>query len=395
MRDGAGWVTVFGLALLTVAVLAGCEAPHGGSTAGVATDSAGVRIIDLPPFPPGEPVTELSIDASWSPSAGIEIGDLGDMAVVPGRGVLLLDDLAVAVLFLSDGGDLLARIGREGRGPGEFDPQGLSRIVATDSSVFVPDLFLQRMTEFALDGRVLHTRPFPLSPVYAVDWRRHPGGGLAFRAFEQFGDRIIRLEGTGLDTLFSSGISNDFGNLVLAPVTLWDLNGDGDVLFGRSDQGSVELRRGGSGELVWRTRWPPRPRELGNGEVAFLEDLVRESILRETPQISAELLARNLASIQYPDRPPVLAGILAAPSGEVWVRHARDVREMGREALRVGSAEGFGGPRWDVLDSEGFLRARVRLPERFTPLRFGEGWLYGILADEMGVERPARVGLAW
>jgi len=358
------------------------------------TDSAGVRIIDLPPFSPQEQVTQLPIDSSWSPSAGIEIGDLRDMAVVPGRGLLLLDDLAVTVLFLSDAGELLARIGREGRGPGEFDPQGLSRIVATDSSVFVPDLFLQRLTEFSLDGRVLRTRPLPISPVYAVDWRGHPGGGLAFRAFEQFGDRIFRLAGPEVDPLFSSGISNDLGNLLLAPVTLWDLTSNGDVLFGRSDEGSVELRRAGSGELVWRTRWPPRAQELGNDEVIFLEDLVRESILRESPQITAELLARNLASIQYPDRPPVLAGILAAPGGWVWVRHARPIREMGREALRVGSAEGFGGSRWDVLDSEGFLRSRVGLPEGFTPLRFGGEWLYGILADEMGMERPARVGLA-
>lgn len=95
--------------------------------------------------------------------------------------------------------------------------------------------------------------------------------------------------------------------------------------------------------------------------------------------------------MSYPELAPALAGILAAPSGDIWVRRVQPVRSMGREALRVGSAEGYGGRDWDILDRDGFLRARVRLPERFTPRRFLEGWIYGILADDLGIERPARV----
>lgn len=380
-----------GLILPCLLVLTACEDSGGRTPAGVARDSAGVRVVDLPPSSTGGRVTELTIDSSWTPSAGLEIGDLSDIDLVPGRGILLLDKLAVNVTVVSDSGDVLAVIGREGQGPGEFDPQGLRRIVATDSSVFVPDLFLQRITEFTPEGRVLTTQTFPISPVYAVDWKGHPGGGLAFRAFVQFGDQIIRIRGEMVDTIFSSPISNDYSNLLLPPTSLWDLTEQGDVIFGRSDRGAVELRRGSTGELVWRAQWAGMAEDLGDDDIAHLEALVRDNILRDTPEISAELLAQSLALIHYPERAPVLAGILAAPGGDVWVRKAKPVQAMDRDALLVGSVDGYGGRDWDVLSSEGFLKARVRLPEGFTPRRFYGGWMYGILADELGLEAAARV----
>lgn len=138
--------------VVLLTLLLGCDSPGQEPSYGVARDSAGVRIVELPTWPADGPVTELSLDPSWAPSAGLEIGDLGDIDVVPGVGVLLLDELAVNVTVLSDAGDLLKVIGRAGQGPGEFDPQGLRTVVATDSSVFVPDLFLQRLTEFSFDG---------------------------------------------------------------------------------------------------------------------------------------------------------------------------------------------------------------------------------------------------
>jgi hypothetical protein len=383
----------FGSILLFVAFLGGCETQDQSSAAGVARDSAGVRIVELPSRAAGIAVTELSIDPSWAPASRLEIGNLIDLDLVPGRGVLLLDELRMSVIFVSDSGNVLAEIGRDGQGPGEFDPQGLSQIVATDSSVFVPDLFLQRLTEFGLEGEVLGILGFPLSPVYAVDWRRGPGGGLAFRAFEQFGDQIIHLTGETADTLLSLSLSNDYGNLLLAPSTLWDLTEGGDVLIARTDKAAVELRREGAGAVVWRAQWPGQTEELDEDALAHLEGLVRERILRDMPEISAEDLSQSLGMIEYPETAPALAGILAAPGGEVWVQRARAVGTMGLEALLIGSVDGIGGPEWDVLTPDGLLKERVRLPRHFTPKRFSGDWMYGILADEMGVETVARVGV--
>jgi hypothetical protein len=199
------------------------------------------------------------------------------------------------------------------------------------------------------------------------------------------------LVGATADTILSVPISNDYGNLLLAPNTLWDLTESGDILVARSDRGSVELRRGSTGEVIWQTEWVHSAEDLDEVAVAHLESLVRENILRDTPYISPEMLTQSLAMIQYPERAPVLAGIMAGPGGEVWVRRAKPVRAMGPEALLLGSSDGYGGPEWDVLNSEGFLKARVRLPDGFTPRRFSGEWIYGILANDLGIESVARV----
>jgi len=372
-------------------LLFGCEAPAGAPGAVIQHDSAGVRIIDLP-IPSGEDRRiELTLDSSWNPAGDLETGDLLDMDLVPNRGILLLDELGEKVSFISNSGEVVVVMGRRGEGPGEFNPQGLSQVMATDSSLFVPDLFLQRLTEFSLSGEVLDMRTFPLSPVYAVDWRRHPNGGLAFRAFEQFGDQIIRLAGESLDTLLSLQISNDFENLLLAPVTVWDLTDDGNAVVARTDRAAVELREAGTGNLIWKAQWPEAAEELAETDVSHLEALLRERILRDAPNISAELLAQNLASIEYPTRAPVLAGLMVRQNGDIWVRWANPVQSMGLEALQVGSAEVFGGRDWDILDESGVLKERVRLPEGFAPRRFYGNRVYGILVDGLGIETVARV----
>lgn len=381
----------FTLVTALLGLLIGCDNQELEVSEGIARDSAGIRIVELPPWPAARPVTELHLDPLWKPAAGLEIGNLGDIDVILGVGVLLLDELAVNVTVLSEKGELLTVIGRAGQGPGEFDPQGLGRMVATDSSVFVPDLFLQRITEFSLDGRVLGIQPFPYSPVYAVDWRRHPEGGLVFRAFEQFGDQIVRMTREAVDTILSVPFSNDFGNRLLLPTTLWDVSKAGNVVLGRSDSRVLELRQAGTGEVIWRAEWVGGSEELGEDAVAHLEGLVRDNILRDSPDISAEQLAGSLAMIEYPTDAPALAGVMAGPGGDVWVRRAKPVLEMGSEALLIASADGYGSRDWDVLTPEGFFKTRVRLPEGFTPRRFLGDWVYGILADELGVETVARV----
>lgn len=372
-------------------LLCACQRPDEVSRTGTERDSAGVRIIELPGAEALVPSYELALDPYWNPAAGLETGDLLDIAVAPNGGVILLDELAEAIILVSESGEVLTRIGRQGEGPGEFNPQGLSQVIATDSSIFVPDLFLQRLTEFSLDGRVLGMRAFPLSPVYAVDWRKHPQGSLVFRAFEQFGDRLIRWEGEGVDTLLSLSDSNDNGNLLLPPITIWALGIHGNLVAARSNRAAVEFREAGSGALLWRAQWSWTAAEVGEADVRRLEGLVRDQILRDAPNISPELMARNMASIEYPTEAPVLAGLMVAENGDIWVRKAKPVQAMGRECLQVGTAEAYGGPDWEVLTPAGLLKARVTLPDGFSPRRFHGGWLYGILADDLGMETVARV----
>ncbi len=148
MRDA--WRTL--AAIATVVAFTGpaaCGEVSRDSGGGQARDSAGTRVIELPE-PEETPERVLALDTTWSARPALELGDLSDVDVTPNGGVLLLDRLAAQVIRLDAEGAVTARFGRAGAGPGEFDPRGLSVLVVTDSSVLVPDLFQQRVTELSL-----------------------------------------------------------------------------------------------------------------------------------------------------------------------------------------------------------------------------------------------------
>ena len=108
-------------------------------------------------------------------------------------------------------------------------------------------------------------------------------------------------------------------------------------------------------------------------------------------RLGAEGRAALLQQVVLPGDRPLIAQIRAAVTGEIWVRPAGEIREMDREALRVGTAAGWGGTDWEVLDADGLLLERVRLPDKFTPTSFTEDGIYGILTDDLGVQSPGRV----
>lgn len=388
--------TGWGLTAATACLLcfSGCADSESLQFAGIARDSAGVRLIELTANAGADRLEVLPIDESWHPCRDMEFGTLSDLGIGSGDRLFLLDEMASTVTVLYSSGEVTAVFGRRGEGPGEFDPQGLSELVLTDSSVLVPDLFLQRITEFSFDGNVLGIKPFPYSPVYAVDWRKHPDGGLVFRALEQTGDLILRSFGESLDTLFAFSTFTENPNLLLSPTVFWDITPEGGLVLGRSDQAAIELRPRDTEKPAWVTRWNDHGGDLGTEDRAHLEALLTEQILRDAPTISGDQLAQNLAMIEYPERVPVMAGVLAAPNGDVWIRPAQPVQSMGTGALRVGKADAFGGRDWEVLNSEGFLRARIQLPVGFEPRKFFGGWLYGILEDDVGVQTVARVRAA-
>jgi hypothetical protein len=337
----------------------------------------------------------LSTDPTWRPAEGLELGRLSDLAIGPEGQLLLLDGMAGQILVFSSAAPGPTTFGRSGEGPGEFSTRApLRGMIVTDSSVLVPDLDLQRITEFSVSGEVLAITPYPFA-VYAVDWRSHPAGGLVFRSLDESGDVLIRLREGRVDTLYSFPVDGvePVPNLLLPPTSLWDVTARGELITGRSDRSRVELRAAESEHPVWIARFSLPEIVTGERDEAHLRELVAESVRRRSPGAAAELIQRSVASVHMPNRAPVLAGILAAPDGHVWVRRAKPVLSMGLEALRVGSAEAFGGERWDILNADGLLETRVRLPERFTPRRFSGPWLYGILEDELGVQTPARVSL--
>lgn len=94
-------------------------------------------------------------------------------------------------------------------------------------------------------------------------------------------------------------------------------------------------------------------------------------------QMSFELLPPASWPDHYPPVAPL--GILPAPDGRLWVKRGTPVR-VGRE-------------QWDVLDQQGKLVARWRLPAKTTIVAIGQGVAYTVRTDEDDLRYVQRVEL--
>lgn len=378
--------------LLAPLILSGlsCADRTPGGTPEALADSAGIPLVRLPdPAEVGPPSTE-ALDTAWHPGRGAVIGNLLDLAILQDGRTVLLDATPPHILVFSRDGELQASFGSSGQGPGEFDPGGLSDLVATDSSLIVPDLHQQRITELTFEGDVLATRRLPLPRSFAVDWRRHPWGGLAFRDVHPEGDRLVRITGLTVDTLFIFPMAVDDPGLLLQPTALWDLTPEGDLVIARSDEPRVEKRAADTGQPIWIARRTDAGTMLSNAEKDHLLHLVTESAEAHSAGGTPELGAQILSTVGYPDRAPVFASMIVASWGDVWIRQALPVEAMDSDAVEPGPVAAYGGQIWQVLDPGGSLCAERRLPEGFSPRRLDGSWLYGIQEDTLGLAWAAR-----
>lgn len=380
-------------------ILAGCaEAPLPAADI-LVRDSAGVRILEVPPGAEVPEPVVLAVDPGWTPGITLEMGELMDVDLLPDGRVVLLDRMAGQIHLVPNGGGEGVVVGGLGDGPGEFSQGGMQRVVVTDSSFLVADLQLQRLTEFSHQGEVTDLRPYSGGVAYAIDWRAHPQGGVVHRVLDPGGDILVREHGNVVDTLFTFPAYHDPVNTLLGRIALWDVDPLGGVVVGISDVMQATARAAGEEPPAWITRWRGDPdggepgRPLSEVDRAHLEGVLMDALRQDPWEPSPEQLDRMLASINYPDRIPALAAVHVAPDGGIWLRRARRVEDMGVELLRVADAEGFGGEEWEVLSPEGAPLRRVHFPPGFAPRRFHRDWILGSLTDPMGVQRAARVAV--
>ena len=182
------------------------------------------------------------------------------------------------------------------------------------------------------------------------------------------------------------------GMRMLPAAAIWDV-ADGTLVTATSAIWEVTCTDLDTGRTRWIARRDMGPLRLTDADRAALEAILVASVTRDAGGTEPTSAARAalVAQMTFPQSRPVLADVRLAPSGDVWVRNATQVQEMGHEALRVGSASGYGGTDWDVLDRAGMLEHSIRMPKHFRVTQFTDGWAYGILTDSLGVQRPARV----
>jgi hypothetical protein len=416
-----------GAGLAVGATLAACQAGDPGTgeapaaTTVLERDSAAVRIVEFA-LPGGLELRELAPDTAWvrrleaAHGGPFAFGHLLDLDVAPDGRVALLDDMNVRVTLVDPGGEgepASARTsGRAGEGPGELSPYGLVGIVVTDTSVVVPDLQLVRVTEYDWTGELLGSRPLTDRSgelVAAFDWRRHPNGGMVWRHQRPADHRIVHARDGATDTLLVVHLPSAGPNVLLETMLVWDAGPGGALAIARTDRrevrwfaaapGHADAEGAGAGEAagpVRIVRWT----EAGEGvegapipeaDRNHLDRLLLSAMERDgSDRLPPDQVERILASVNYAERTPVIAGLFVGEDGRTWVRLAAPVAAMGQEALRVGAAAGWGGDGWLLLDEEGRPVERLRIPGSFTPRRLLDGCLYGIQQNELGERSPAR-----
>ncbi|TVR59273.1 MAG: hypothetical protein EA422_15260 [Gemmatimonadales bacterium] len=382
--------------LLLVLSLAACDPGTDSAWSGVVSDSAGIRVVDFA-GPIDLAFRELHVDEGWDPGEGLDFGRVVDLEVLGQGRVAVLDAMSAEVFLLDGESGLIAVLGGPGEGPGEFSPNGLISVTRSDSSIVVPDLQLQRVSEFGLDGVFLGATSLmdearPGAPVFAVEWRAHPSGAAAYREMTLEGDLVTLRDGEGSEVLLSVEMLDRAPNLLLSPTLVWDMDPEGRIIWGRSDRHEIRLKDPGEAEPRWISRWAGAEAQLSAEDEAHLTRVFLRSAEDQGMGHLPEARRRELLdSVRFPSHRPAITAVYAGPSETYWVQRARPVRDLGMEAMRVAGGAGLGGREWEVYGPEGDLLEGVILPEGFLVRRVHESCLYGILEGELGLQRPARV----
>ena len=313
--------------------------------------------------------------------------------VIRDDGMWVLDAGQRRVFRFDTGGRLVAALGRQGNGPGEFIWPSALRV---DSVVTIPDVRQVRVSRFTLDGEHLETRRVS-GPVV-------PSAGLAVLR------NGVTVYVTSVHyTMSSGGLGGDpYGHVTVGfagsrrsdTIASWH---GASVMWQAA--GRMSLFRTGFGDSgAWTT--------MGDSAVVVADGItgtvsvftVPDSPRMETdtPRLSVDSVTMGIVGLPVTradreraeadfrrDRPNVrgqvtfegwpshwsVAGsLLVSDDGKVWARRA--VHEDERQ-------------HWIEVDLYGPLRRHVILPERFSLRAIEDGKLYGVASDELGVQRVA------
>jgi hypothetical protein len=310
-------------------------------------------------------------------------------------------------------GQLVASFGRSGEGPGEFRAPwsfvGGDRLIPP--RVFDPGTRLIIRLDSA--GRELTRASFRTTWGFVRSDIEDVSYGQVFRALSISDTELVslvyladvgttrdlrrsalvrfRADGTPLDTVVSFRVL--FGSQAEGSTPRWLVT---IPLVAACDDGTTavydgmapEIRGYGRGaQPVWRLAMPARMARGRGLPAADLERYVRHRVLGELlenqgdtsrlePLVGQQL--RGGRSLYASTAPPVVA-LLCDPQGRVWLQEF-DTRD---DALGKGRM-------WTVIGRRG-TSAMVRVPAGFTPLRFQQGTLIGIVRDSLGVETVGTV----
>lgn len=363
----------------------GADAPGSADTAQV-SDSAGIRIVELPVDLPAD---SIPIQVVWRhgddadeyqfkrASAGtLAAGDAG-----------IVGDGGNGEVIRIDGESSHSILARNGQGPEEVGSP-LSIFAAADGSVFVHDRLNRKVLRFVGDSvtDVLTSDGPILSDMMPVG---SDGDGTLLMITASYSSRF---ETPWLDGHVARFATAPFALDTVAAYPIAERSDrESPTAFGYGGQvaggpaGLIQVRSDRA-EVIWRNaqgdietiaRWSPDPAFVDEQVIEAFQVRMREDLIRVNPQLSREeaetFAADRVASYQFdPTRPlPVMRLAYMGQDGRAWVEEfAADGEPM----------------RLRVLDRDGTPLGTVHLP---FPIRFMDATrdhLLGIATGDLGVQ---------
>lgn len=397
------------LALPLLAVIAGACAGDSATKGLTARDSAGVEIVEnLASL--GEDSAALRVE----PTPFLTLGTREGEELYRVRSVLRMADGRIAVanagtseILVFDGeGALVARVGREGEGPGEF--MGLDRLsLLGDGSLAAWDYRTNRVTIFGPDldlRREFRVRTLGQGATYGVrplgeGWVNTSLGVTSSQVDTDNRPSIQRpespvfhfdAEGVPVDTIasvptFTIAVRSVNGSYAWGPAPFGSsshLSLSGDTLLWIGDGAEHEARAyDPTGSLRRIVRWPETDRSFGQAEREEYFQSMLEQVPPGTTQAEIAEGRRQFEEQPWPERLPAFTDLIADRAGHLWLR---EFDELPPDTTH----------RWLVFDGGGRLLGRVSFPQGLRVYEIGEDYVLGVARNELDEERVVQHRLA-
>lgn len=353
-----------------------------------------------PAWGPGD---EWSVDPMPTVQIGVEGGDRAYELSRVKRAVRLRDSSIVlahnsshSLRFFDPSGQFLFDAGGDGEGPGEFRHLDHLWILPGDTLV-VADNSIHRIVYYSAQGQYLKQVTLDLSAEtqhLPMPFAPFPGGGFLAYHGERgsgFQDAGKLIEGNLIITRFSPqgslvqeiarlplpdsygllvGNSIDFPEVPFAGAWPSVMPGPDCVFMGTGKEALVEVVDS-SGTHDRNLRWTRYGRAVTSEVVAQYKSEYRRFFDSDD---KANIYARYLDEIGFPDRMPVYEAILVDEGGNLWVREYAPFWE-------------FSDGDWQVFNPDGEWLGTVSAPPRVRIDQVGDDFVVGVQYDELNVER--------
>jgi hypothetical protein len=390
--------------LMASFALAACGGRAERNAESTVVDSSGVRISEWHAGPEAFPLLRVSarFDSFLDDTTLRYFGSISDVQVAPGTGrVFVLDGLNARVSAFSPDGVFLAAWGRRGRGPGEFDGP-VSLAVERDTVAVVDSrgahFFTWRGTYLGSVGAPTRSdalgyliRVYPTQLAWFATVAVLTPGGVGGRVelhridLAPFTTTFVReLFAYGQDARVVEGyvvgplLSSQPAVTLDEQATVFIARGSGYEIVKQSTAGDLE------GILRVDTTPVPVTQQLIDEYVARERRRCEESYAGASGCPLTKVIVPAVLQLPIPTHRPTIRSLVTGPGGALMIERG----DLDPHPFARGDSTTF-----DLLSSDGVLRARFRAPPGLHPMHINRGSGWGYQVDELGVAALVRFSL--